>query len=211
MLSRNWSSTTDLEVGKKSLKKFKISKLQKSPMNRHNSKEQNIANKEASPIIECHESPIPQCQAQAPQNTTDESDSDITSIQQNFESIYTDKEVIKVEISRTQDQRGVPKGYIPIKKKNFKRKEGHKNGINVKHNNSSMKKRKRTRSKSKRRGSTSKRRWKASKDINKYSFNQPSNNHKSSSSPSKDINSADKKGRSSFCATNYSQSAIKIK
>lgn len=92
-------------------------------MNRHNSKEQNIANKEASPIIECHESPIPQCQAQAPQNTTDESDSDITSIQQNFESIYTDKEVIKVEISRTQDQRGVPKGYIPIKKKNFKRKE----------------------------------------------------------------------------------------
>ena len=86
-------------------------------MNRQNCKEQNIANKEISPIIECHESPIPQCQVQAPQNTTDESDSDITSIQQNFESIYTDKEVIKVEISRTQDQRGAPKGYIPIKKK----------------------------------------------------------------------------------------------
>lgn len=69
-------------------------------------------------MVECHESPISQCQ-QVQQNNLDETDSDIVGLQQHFESVYSDNKVMKVEISRIQEQKGISKGYNSIRKKEF--------------------------------------------------------------------------------------------
>ena len=114
-----------------------------------------------------HESPMPASEVKilhSPDQNT--SDSDIVSMQKQFETIYHSQDIeYQPDAFKTQDSQIASKPNKQLKKKNLKRRDGQKVGLNLKQSASSVKRKKRKSSRSKRRGSNSKKRYELNNQV----------------------------------------------